>query len=66
VSRLAREHPDKHVFELARSLCPNMFRIDLAKLLRTLDGIGRVNRVSVDPEARTWARIALERMLEMG
>jgi len=66
VSRLAREHPDKHVFELARSLCPNMFRIDLAKLLRTLDGIGRVNRVSVDPETRTWARIALERMLEMG
>lgn len=65
VSRLAREHPDKQVFELARSLCPNMFRIDLVKLLRTLHGIGQVNRVSVDPETRSWARIALERMLEM-
>ena len=65
VSRLAREHPDKNIFELARSLCPNMFRIDLPKLLSTLDGIGRVNRVSVDPETKGQARLALERMLEI-
>ncbi|MEW6443858.1 MAG: quinolinate synthase NadA [bacterium] len=66
VSRLGREHPDKQVFELARSLCPNMFRIDLFKLLRTLEGIGRFNRVSVDPQTKEQARAALERMLEMG
>ena len=65
VSRLAREHPDKNIFELARSLCPNMFRIDLPKLLWTLDGIGRVNRVYVDPETKGQARLALERMLEI-
>ena len=65
VSRLAHEQPDKRIYELSRSLCPNMFRIDLAKLLWTLDGLGRVNLVQVHPEVKAQARMALERMLEL-
>jgi len=65
VGRLAHEHPDKKIYELSRSLCPNMFRIDLAKLLWTLDGLGSVNLVRLDPEVKSQARVALERMLEL-
>jgi quinolinate synthase len=63
VNRLSAEYPDKRIYEVARSLCPNMFRIDLAKLLWSLDGIGEVNRVHVDSETKRFARLALERML---
>ncbi len=63
VERLAREHPDKRIFDLYRSLCPNMYRIDLPKLLWTLDGLGEVNRVVVDPETKEHAKTALGRML---
>ena len=63
VSRLAAEHPEKRVYEVFRSLCPNMFRIDLPKLLWTLDGIGDVNRVCVDSETKEHAKLALEKML---
>lgn len=65
VSRLARENPDKHVRELARSLCPNMYRIDLPKLLWTLEDLGGVNRVTVDLQVKEGARTALERMLAL-
>jgi quinolinate synthase len=63
VARLAKEHPDKQIYEVFRSLCPNMFRIDLAKLLWVLDEIGSVNRVHVDLEIKELAGVALERML---
>lgn len=65
VSRLADEYPDKRVIELARSLCPNMFKIDLQKLLWTLNNIGEVNIVTVPEEVKTNALIALNRMLEV-
>jgi quinolinate synthase len=66
VRRLATEHPEKKIFELARSLCPNMFRIDLRKLLWTLDHLGEVNLVTVPEAVAEDARRALERMLEIG
>ena len=65
VNRLSRAYPDRKVYELARSLCPNMFRISLAKVLWTLENIGEANRVRVEPEMKRHARTALERMLEM-
>jgi quinolinate synthase len=65
VSRLAREHPEKTVRELARSVCPNMSRIDMRNLLWTLDEIGRVNRVYVDTDTKEGARLALDRMLQL-
>jgi len=71
VERLAREHaPAKRVVELAYSLCPNMYRVNLHNLLWTLDQLAAgpeqwVNRVTVGEPARAEARLALDRMLEI-
>jgi len=65
VNRLASENPDKVIFELARSLCPNMFRINLRNLLWTLESLDDVNLVKVDPSLKADARVALERMLKI-
>jgi quinolinate synthase len=45
-----------------------MFRIDAAHLAWVLENLveGRVvNRITVDAETAEWARVALERMLEI-
>lgn len=68
VNRLAHQHPDKAVRSLAgiQCLCTTMYRIDLKHLLWSLDNLAQgriVNRISVDPETRTLALLALERML---
>jgi quinolinate synthase len=70
VQRLAAEHPDKTVFSLDPLICPcsTMFRIDGAHLAWVLEGLvdGEVrNRITVDDETAKWARVALERMLEI-
>jgi len=65
ISRLAMEHPDKKIFELARSLCPNMYKINLRNLLWTLDNIGKINIVTVPEPIKAEAKVALERMLEI-
>jgi len=70
VQRLAAEHPDKTVFSLDPLICPcsTMFRIDDAHLAWVLEGLvdGEVrNRIAVDDDTAEWARVALERMLEI-
>ncbi|GIU83375.1 MAG: quinolinate synthase A [Acidimicrobiales bacterium] len=70
VNRLAKECHDKTVVSLDPLVCPcsTMFRIDLPHLAWALDNLaeGRVvNRITVDPETARWARVALERMLEI-
>jgi len=65
IKRLAMEHPDKKIIELHRSLCPNMFKINLNNLLWTLENIGEVNVVTVEKETKTAARLALDRMLAL-
>ena len=65
VSRLARERTDMQIVPLARSLCPNMFRISLNDLLWTLDHLGEVNVVTVLEAEREQAKVALERMLSL-
>ncbi|MFQ5455004.1 MAG: quinolinate synthase NadA [Nitrospirota bacterium] len=62
VSRLAKENPDKNIFELSRSLCPNMYKIGLEDLLWTLENIGDVNLVNVPVDIKKKARTALEMM----
>jgi len=64
VDRLAYENPDKKVVELTRSLCPNMYKINLRNLLKTLNKIGEVNIVTVTEDVEANAKIALNRMLE--
>lgn len=70
VNRLAREHPDRLVVSLddCGCLCSTMFRISPQHLCWTLESLlaGQVvNRVAVDAETKRWARVALERMLEI-
>jgi quinolinate synthase len=70
VQRLAREHPDKTVFSLDPLICPcaTMFRIDAPHLAWTLDHLVAgeiVNQIVVDPDDAEWARVALQRMLDI-
>ena len=70
VTRLGREHPDKTVVFLDRTVCfcATMNRIDLPHLVWAMENLldGRVvNRVSVDPQVAEWARVALARMLQI-
>ena len=68
VKRLDDETPDKSVVSLDPLVCPcsTMFRVDAPHLAWVLEGLveGDVrNRITVDPETASWARVALERML---
>jgi quinolinate synthase len=70
VQRLAAEHPDRTVTSLDPLVCPcsTMFRIDAAHLAWALENLVEgevVNQIKVDPETAAWARVALERMLEI-
>jgi quinolinate synthase len=70
VNRLAKENPDKEVYFLSPMvcMCATMYRIDLPHLAWALENIERgtpVNIVRVPEETARWARIALERMLEV-
>ena len=70
VHRLAKAHPDQFIFCLDPIICPcsTMYRIHPAYLAWVLEGLvdGQViNRVSVDADIVHWARVALERMLEV-
>ena len=70
VNRLAREHPDKPITYLDKTVCfcSTMNRIDLPHLVWALESLVEgtvVNEIVVDPETRAQARVALERMLAL-
>jgi quinolinate synthase len=65
IERLALAYPDKKVLDLDRSLCPNMFKINLANLFETLEHLGEMNVVRVDEAIKAGARVALDRMLSL-
>lgn len=70
VNRMAQSMPDKKIEFLSPMfcLCATMYRIDLPHLAWVLEALveGRVlNRVSVDADTAHWARVALERMLQV-
>ncbi len=70
VQRLANEHPDLRIVSLDPLICPcsTMFRIDAAHLCWVLEHLVSgevVNRITVDPETATWAKVALQRMLDI-
>ena len=70
VNRLAKENPDKTIFCLDSIICPcsTMYRIHPAYLYWVLDGLLQgvvVNEIRVEEETRRYARIALDRMLQL-
>jgi quinolinate synthase len=70
VQRLAKRHPDKQIVFLDKTVCfcSTMNRIDLPHLVWALENLveGRVvNRIDVDPDTEHWAKVALQRMLDL-
>jgi quinolinate synthase len=70
VKRLAKQHPDKTVVFLDKTVCfcSTMNRIDLPHLVWALESLveGKVvNRIVVDEETTHYAKLALERMLAL-
>ncbi|MEV6110297.1 quinolinate synthase NadA [Streptomyces sp. NPDC051940] len=70
VRRLAKQHPDKEVVFLDRTVCfcSTMNRIDLPHLVWALESLAEgklVNRIEVDKETSDFAKLALERMLAL-
>jgi quinolinate synthase len=66
VARLAKEHADKTIVPLARSLCGAMYRISPYNLAYTLDHLAAndpVNVIRIPPDITRWANLALEKML---
>ncbi len=70
VQRLARKHPDKNILFLDRNVCycATMNRIDLPHLVWAMeslvDGVV-VNQIEVDADTEHYARLALQRMLDL-
>ncbi len=71
VARLAEEHPDKTIVPLARSLCHNMYKINPAWLLFTLESLRKdqsasfSNEIIVEEKISENAAAALNKMLEL-
>ena len=67
-ARAASRGVEVRILSDCQCLCTTMYRIDQAHLLWVLDELahGRVvNRISVHPEARALARLAIDRMLAL-
>ena len=70
VSRLAKQHPDKTIVFLDKTVCfcSTMNRIDLPHLVWALESLvdGHVvNRIDVDADTAHWAKVALDQMLAL-
>lgn len=70
VKRLANAHPDKNIVFLDKTVCycSTMNRIDLPHLVWALESLVEgtvVNQITVDPETEKWAKVALQRMLDL-
>jgi quinolinate synthase len=70
INRLAKEYPNKHVITLDDSgcLCTTMFRISPQHLCWALENLMEgnvVNPIKVKDGVKMWARVALDRMLEI-
>ncbi|MET3963523.1 quinolinate synthase [Marmoricola sp. OAE513] len=70
VKRLANAHPDKNIVFLDKTVCycSTMNRIDLPHLVWALESLVEgtvVNQIQVDGETEKWAKVALQRMLDL-
>lgn len=70
VNRLKHRQPDKQVLFLSPTVCQcsTMFRIDAPHLCWAMENLAEghvVNRISVPDDEKHWARMALQRMLDV-
>jgi len=70
VKRLADRHPDKKIVFLDRTVCycSTMNRIDLPHFVWAMEELVKgtvVNRIEVDAETERYAKVALQRMLDL-
>jgi quinolinate synthase len=70
VKRLAADHPDKRIMFLDKTVCycSTMNRIDLPHFVWAMESLVEgvvVNHVQVDPDTEHWAKVALQRMLDL-
>ncbi|MCW2786322.1 MAG: nadA [Marmoricola sp.] len=70
VKRLAAAHPDQKIVFLDKTVCycSTMNRIDLPHLVWALESLVEgtvVNQIRVDGETERWAKVALQRMLDL-
>jgi quinolinate synthase len=63
IHRLAHENPDKEVHTLSRSLCPNMYRVNLYNLYDLMRDLDHAEQVELPDEIKRDAKLALDRML---
>jgi len=65
IHRLAYAHPDKEVHTLSRSLCPNMYRVNLYNLYDTVRDFDAAEPVALSDDVMEGAKLALDRMLSV-
>jgi quinolinate synthase len=70
VKRLAAAHPDKQITFLDKTVCycSTMNRIDLPHFVWAMESLVAgtvVNRIEVDQDTERWAKVALQRMLDL-
>ncbi|WP_109509958.1 quinolinate synthase NadA [Nocardioides speluncae] len=70
VKRLAGQHPDKNISFLDKTVCycSTMNRIDLPHFVWAMESLAAgklVNVIEVDPDTEHWAKVALQRMLDL-
>ncbi len=70
VQRLADAHPDKSIIFLDKTVCfcSTMNRIDLPHFVWAMENLvagNVVNQIEVDPDTQQWAKVALQRMLDL-
>ena len=70
VQRLANAHPEQQITFLDKTVCycSTMNRIDLPHFVWAMENLAAgtvVNRIEVDPETERWAKVALQRMLDL-
>ncbi|HSE09965.1 MAG TPA: quinolinate synthase NadA [Nocardioidaceae bacterium] len=70
VQRLAQAHPDKDIVFLDKTVCfcSTMNRIDLPHFVWAMENLvagNLVNVIEVDADTERWAKVALQRMLDL-
>jgi quinolinate synthase len=70
VQRLANAHPEQNITFLDKAVCycSTMNRIDLPHFVWAMENLAAgtvVNRIEVDPDTERWAKVALQRMLDL-